>query len=69
MKIADFNFLRVRKPQGQFITVEPQLHGIAHRRQLDQRYLNARDQTHIEKVLTQSSFSADRTDRSALSWF
>ena len=49
----------VSQTQRQLIVVNPQLHGVAHRCKLDQRYVGSRNQSHIQKMLTQRSLSAN----------
>ena len=54
--------LRICKPQGQFIAVYPELHRIPHRRIFYQFNLCPRDQSHIQKMLAESPFSANLCD-------
>ena len=63
------DFLGVCKPQGQFIAVDAQFHGVAHRRKLFERHFGTRDHAHIEEVLAQRAFSPNRLDNGALSDF
>ena len=49
--ILDFYFFRIGKPQRQFITVDPQFHGISHRRVLYHGHLAFGNQSHIEEML------------------
>ena len=61
------DLLRVGNTQCQLIAVQAQLHRVAHRGQLDHRHLDAGDQTHVQKMLAQCAFSADRDDAGTLS--
>ena len=47
--------------------MDAQLHGVAHRSQLDQRDLHPRDQAHIQKMLAQCAAAADGIHNSAFS--
>ena len=60
--VLDFDFLRVRKTQRQLVAVNAQLHRVAHRRELDHGHVAVGDKTHVEKMLPQCAFAADRTD-------
>ena len=49
--------------------MNPQLHRIAHRRQLDNGDFRAGNHSHIQKMLTQGAFSADSFDYSGTAGF
>ena len=55
------------QPEGQLVAMDAQLHGVAHRSQLDQRDLCPRDQAHIQKMLAQCAAAADGIHNSAFS--
>ena len=59
---GDPDLFRFRQAEGQFISVDPQLHGIAHGGQLDHGHFRAGDDTHVQKVLAEGSFAADFLD-------
>ena len=61
-----FYLFRVRKTQSQFIPMDPKLHRITKRCKLDHGDLSARNPSHIQKMLSQSPFAANRFDHSTL---
>ena len=63
------DFFRICKTQSKFIPMDLKLHRIPHRSQLDHRDLCAGDHAHIQKMLTQSAFSADLFDTGGLAGF
>ena len=58
----DFDLFRVIQPQGQFVAVYAQLHGVAKRRVFHQRDLHAGNHAHIEKMLAKRAFAAHSFD-------
>ena len=56
---GDPDLFRFCQAESQFISVDPQLHGIAHGRQLDHGHFRAGDHAHIQEMLPQGAFSAD----------
>ena len=58
----DADFFGIGQTEGQHVTVNTQLHGVAHGGILDKGDVGAGDDTHIEEVLTQSAFAADGGD-------
>ena len=58
----DLDLLRLGKTERQFIAVDLQLHGVAHRRELDERDLRAGDHAHVEKMLAQCADAAHAAD-------
>ena len=69
LDFADLDLLRVCQTQRQLVAVDAQLHRVAHRRELDQRDLGARDHAHIEEVLPQRALSPDALDAGRLPRF
>ena len=59
LQSGDTDLFGVRQAEGQLVPVDPQLHGIAHRGELDHGYLGTRDDAHIQKMLAQGTLSAD----------
>ena len=51
----NLDLIRIIQAQSQLITVDLQLHGISHGRQLHSRYLCSRYHPHIQKMLAQSA--------------
>ena len=66
---AHFDLACVVKPERQLITMETDLHRIAHRRILHDLYLCAGDDPHIEKMLTQRAAAAHLHHAGGLSFF
>lgn len=64
-----FNMGSVVEAQREQITVEEELHRISHRGILDELDHCARDDAHIEEMLTQRSVAANGSDEHALSYF
>ena len=60
------DLLGVRQPKRQLVAVDAQLHRVAHRRQLHQRDLRARNHAHVQKVLPQRALAAHGVDAGAL---
>ena len=59
----------IRDAEGQLISVDPKLHGIAHWCQLDQGCLGAGDNAHVQEMLAQGAFAADGLDAGGLAGF
>ncbi len=55
------------KPERQFITVEPELHGIAHGGVFDDSDFGAGDDPHVKKMLAKCAFAADPADQGRFS--
>ena len=64
---GDADLRGIVQPEGQLVAMDAQLHGIAHRSQLDQRDFRPRDQAHIQKMLAQCAAAADGIHNSAFS--
>ena len=58
----DPDLLRIGKPQRQLISMNLQLHRVAHRRKFHHRELCSRDDAHVEEMLPESAFAPDRPD-------
>ena len=56
---GDPDLFRFRQAEGQFISVDPQLHGIAHGGQLDHGHFRTGDDAHVQEVLAEGAFAAD----------
>ena len=56
------DLLRIGKPQRQLISMNLQLHRVAHRRKFHHRELCSRDDAHVEEMLPESAFAPDRPD-------
>ena len=67
MGLADLNVLRILQPDGQLISMDPQLNGIPHWRVFYNCHLCPLDQSHIQEMLAERSASAHREDRSRAS--
>ena len=63
------NFFRISQPQGQLIAMNAQLHGIAHGGKLLQRYLCTGNHTHVQKMLTECTFTAHHINHGSLANF
>ena len=61
-----FDLPGVIQTQCQFIPVDPQLHRVSQRRELDQCNLRAGYHPHVQKMLSEGTLSADRFDPGAL---
>ena len=66
-RFDDADLGRVVFAKSQFISVDTQLHGIAHGSIFDQSHDGSGDDPHVQKMLPQRSFAADGRHRSALS--
>ena len=64
---GDADLRGIVQPEGQLVAMDAQLHGVAHRSQLDQRDLHPRDQAHIQKMLAQCAAAADGIHNSTFS--
>ena len=60
------NLCRIRKTQCELITMDFQLHGVAHGRELHHADLGAGNEPHVEKMLAQRAFPAHRLDDGSL---
>ncbi len=60
--LADGDFLGVRHPQGQFIAVEHELHGIPQRGVFYQGDVCVRNDSHVQEMLPQRPFAAHSLD-------
>ena len=49
----------VSEPERQLITVDANLHGVAHRCKLHDSHVRARQNAHVKQMLPQSAFAAD----------
>ena len=65
----NFDLSCILKSQCQFIAVYLKLHGISEGREFDNCHLCSRNDSHIQKMLSQSPFSSDGPDDSTLSDF
>ena len=63
----DCDLCRVSHTQGQIIAMDQKLHGIAQRRQFNDRDLCPRDHAHVQEMLTERPFSADFRDPGRMS--
>ena len=61
------DLLGLGQPQRQLVAVDLHLHGVPHGGQLDHRYLCARDDPHVQKVLAQGALAAYLPDHGAFS--
>ena len=59
---TDLDLLRVRQPEGQLISVDAQLHGVAHGGVFNEGDLRAGDHAHVQKVLAQGTLPTHRRD-------
>ncbi len=64
-----FDVRGVRQPQRQLVSVDRNLHRVAHRRELFQRDNGAGDQPHVQHMLSQGTLAADCFDFRSLSDF
>ena len=63
----DRDLCRVSHTQGQIIAMDQKLHGIAQRRQFNDRDLCPRDHAHVQEMLAERPFSADFRDPGRMS--
>ena len=59
MHPLDLNARGIRDAERQLIAMDQQLHRITHRCEFDKRHLHARYETHVEKMLSELTFSPD----------
>ena len=65
----DPDFRGVVQPQRQFIAADHQLHRIPHGGQLHHGHVASRNQTHVQKMLTQGALAPDLLNSCAFSGF
>ena len=61
--IFNLNLFRICKTQCQFITVDTKFHRVSHRCIFHHGHITLRNQTHVQKVLSQSPLATDRANR------
>ena len=66
--LVNLDFQGLGKPECQGITVDPDLHRIAHRGHLDQAHLGARDDAHIQEMLAKRAFASNLSDDGGLAY-
>ena len=63
----NFNLSGILQTNRKFITMDPDLNRISHRRILYNRYFCSLDQSHIQKMLPECTISSYGKNRSCLS--